>query len=106
MNFTRRDFARALGAGAVASAVAPAARTQEQPANAPHSKLGYCIVGLGRISLGHFMPACRMSQKSQVVALVSGHRDKAEKTAAEYNVPVKNIYSYANYDEIAENRDI
>jgi predicted dehydrogenase len=106
MNFTRRDFARALGAGAAASSLASLARTQDQQASAPHAKLGYCIVGLGRISLNHFMPACRMSQKSQVVALVSGHRDKAEKTAAEYNVPIKNIYSYANYDEIAENRDI
>jgi predicted dehydrogenase len=52
------------------------------------------------------MPACKMSQHSQVVALVSGHRDKAEKTAAEYNVPAKNIYSYGNYDDIAGNKDI
>lgn len=106
-NLTRRDFARTLGAGAALSSVAPLVRAQnEPPPAAPGKKIGYCIVGLGRISLGHFMPACKQSQNSQVVALVSGHRDKAEKTAAEYNVPLKNIYSYANYDEIAENHDI
>ncbi len=56
--------------------------------------------------MNHFMPACKMSQRSQVTALVSGHRDKAEKMAAQYNVPVKNIYSYSNYNEIADNKEI
>lgn len=106
MNFTRRDFARTLGASAALSSVPALTGMQAQPPNPAPRKLGYCIVGLGRISLGHFMPACRMSQKSQVVALVSGHREKAEKTAAEYNVPTKNIYSYHDYDEIASNPDI
>jgi predicted dehydrogenase len=104
MNFTRRDFARTLAAAAALSSSPARARTPNQPP--PARKFGYCIVGLGRISLDHFMPACRASQNSQVTALVSGHRDKAEKTAAEYNVPLKNIYSYQNYDEIANNPDI
>ncbi len=66
----------------------------------------YCIVGLGRISLQHFMPACKLSQHGQVTAFVSGHRDKADKYAAEYGVPAKNIYDYTNFDEIAKNSDI
>jgi predicted dehydrogenase len=41
-----------------------------------------------------------------VTGLVSGHRDKAEKAAAEYNVPAKNIYNYDNFDEILDNKDI
>jgi predicted dehydrogenase len=106
MSFTRRDFARALGTAAALSSLPSLSKSQDQSPNAAGQKLGYCIVGLGRISLDHFMPACTQSQKSQVVALVSGHRDKAEKTAAQYNVPAKNIYSYQNYDEIADNRDI
>src|ERR1700760_1850670 len=104
MSFTRRDFASALGAGMALSRIASAVPRGWQTDSG--RKIGYCIVGLGRISLGHFMPACRMSQRSQVVAIVSGHRDKAEKTAAEYNVPAKNIYSYANYDDIAGNKEI
>jgi predicted dehydrogenase len=60
-------------------------------------------VGLGRISMQHFMPACKMSERSQVTALVSGHRDKADKMAAEYGVPAGSIYSYENYDQIARN---
>ncbi len=104
MKLTRREFSRTVGALAALPAFRLAARAQEQPN--PGRKLGYCIVGLGRISMDHFMPACRMSQQSQVTALVSGHREKAEKMAAEYNVPAQNIYSYHNYDEIGENKDI
>jgi predicted dehydrogenase len=102
MPITRRALTHNLLAGAALSPFAPlVAQGQGGP-----KKVRYCIAGLGRISLGHFMPACKMSQKAEVVALVSGHREKAEKYAAEYNVPVKNIYSYSNYDEIANNKDI
>jgi predicted dehydrogenase len=103
MHITRRTFAQGLTAvGAFSSLPGLGAR----PANNARRMLGYCIVGLGRISMGHFMPACNLSQKSRVTALVSGHRDKADKMAAQYNVPAKNIYSYENYDEIAANPDI
>ena len=54
----------------------------------------------------HFMPACKDSQHSQVTALVSGHREKADKQAALYGVPAKNIYSYENFDEIRNNSEI
>jgi len=106
MNLTRREFTRAIGVSAAASSLTPAARIPTQSAGTPQPKVGYCIVGLGRISMDHFMPACRISQRSQVTALVSGHREKAEKMAAQYNVPSKNIYSYENYNQIADNKDI
>jgi len=100
MTLTRREFSRltALGAGA-----------QLLPrisGFAQDRKVGYCIVGLGRISMHHFMPAVKMSTKSRVTALVSGHRDKAERMAAEYSVPSSSIYSYENYDAIAKNPEI
>ena len=100
MNLNRREFAKALAGMAALSSLSSAQSEDRQ------RKIGYCIVGLGRISMQHFMPACKMSKGSQVTALVSGHRDKAEKMAAEYNVPAKNIFSYDNYDEIADNKDI
>jgi predicted dehydrogenase len=100
MNWTRRQFNRvaALGAGV---GLVSGARAQLST-----RKLGYCVVGLGRISMQHFMPATRMSQYARVTAIVSGHRDKAERMAAEYEVPSKNIYSYDNYNGIAGNPEI
>ena len=103
MKLTRREFGGALSA-ATLPLIGSSARAAGQPSAG--RKLGYCIVGLGRISMDHFMPACQMSQHSQVTALVSGHREKAEKMAAQYNVPAKNIYNYQNYDEIRRNSDI
>ena len=76
---------------------------QEEPKK---KSIGYCIVGLGRISQNHFMPGCLQSKKSRVVALVSGHLDKAQKEAAKYKVPSSSIYSYEDYDKIAANKDI
>jgi len=97
MNLTRREFSRlvALGAGA--------GLLSRIPTVAEDRKIGYCIVGLGRISMEHFMPAVKNSSKSRVTAVVSGHRDKAGRMAAEYGVPVGSIYNYENYDEIAKN---
>lgn len=97
MNLTRREFSRlvALGAGA--------GLLSRIPAIAEDRKIGYCIVGLGRISMEHFMPAVKNSSKSRVTAVVSGHRDKAGRMAAEYGIPVGSIYNYENYDEIAKN---
>ncbi|MBV8807147.1 MAG: Gfo/Idh/MocA family oxidoreductase [Acidobacteriaceae bacterium] len=103
MKITRRTFAHGLTASA---AFATLPRIGSGQATHVDRMLGYCIVGLGRISMGHFMPACKISQKSRVTALVSGHRDKADKMAAQYNVPVKSIYGYENFDEIATNPDI
>ena len=104
MKTTRREFSRLAGTGL--TVLGASSRVPVLGQTNSSRKIGYCIVGLGRISLQHFMPACKMSQFSQVTALVSGHRDKADKTAAEYNVPSKNIYNYESYDEIASNKDI
>jgi predicted dehydrogenase len=71
----------------------------------PEQSMGYCIVGLGRIA-GHYLAGMKTSKHSRVAALVSGHREKAEKIAAENNVPSSNIYSYENYDAIAGNKSI
>jgi len=96
MNFTRRDFGAALG-GAWMSSL---------PARAQDKKIGYAIIGLGRISMQHFMPGVKNSASCRIAGLVSGHRDKAERMAAQYGVPATSIYDYQNMDRIADNKDI
>src|ERR1035438_10119744 len=98
MKLTRRDFAK-LSALSLAARFAPNLHAET---SAPR-KTGYCVIGLGRIA-GHFMPAVRSTTTtSQITGLVSGHRDKAERIAAEYGVPASSIYNYENFDEIAHN---
>jgi len=98
MNSTRREFTWLIGAGIASESLPAFARPGER-------RVGYCIVGLGRIA-SHFMPAIVASHKAKITGLVSGHRDKAERIASQYGVPTTAIYNYQNYDEIAHNADI
>ncbi len=47
--------------------------------------------------------ASLLTTNSAITGLVSGHRDKADKIAAQYSVPSNSIYNYENFDEIAQN---
>jgi predicted dehydrogenase len=98
MTLTRREFGK-LAATAAAAGMLPQAKAEEKP-------IGWCIVALGRISMQHFMPGMLQSKTGRIVALVSGHRPKAEQQAAQYGVPDSAIYDYENYDRIAENKSI
>ena len=100
MKTTRREFSRLVAISAGAQLLSSI------PALGEDRTIGYCIVGLGRISMQHFMPAVKMSKKARVTALVSGHREKADRMAAEYGVASRNIYNYENYDQIVKNTDI
>ena len=100
MNLNRREFSWLAGASLVSHAL-PKLNAQTEG-----RRIGYCIVGLGRISMDHFMPGVKQSSQSRITALVSGHPDKARKQAALYGVPEKSIYTYENFDEIRNNKEI
>ncbi len=72
----------------------------------PGKKLGWAIVALGRLSINQILPAFAKCEKSKVVALVSGHPDKAHIMAERCGVNPKNIYNYQNYDSIKDNPEI
>jgi predicted dehydrogenase len=93
----RREFVQVLAASGVLAPLMTAQTGQ---------KLRYCPVGLGRISLNHFMPGTKLSSFAQITAVATGHREKGLKAAAEYNFPEKSIYSYETFDEISNNKDI
>ncbi len=103
MSASRRDFLKF--AGAASAGLSLGGRRAAAQAEAGR-KVGYCIVGLGRVSMNQFMPGTQISQHSRLVALVSGSREKAEKQAEKYGIPRKNIYDYAAFDRIADNPDI
>src|SRR6201992_2447909 len=95
---TRREFNRLAIAGAASQVVLPLLAQ-----SGGDKKIGYCIIGLGRISMDHFMPGALASKNSRITGLVSGHRDKALAQAKKYGVPESSIYSYENMDEIKNN---
>jgi len=104
MSCTRREFAK-LGALGLAAGFAPTLPAQTPETQTAERKTGYAIIGLGRIA-SHFMPGIRATTNSKVAALVSGHRPKALRIAAEYSVPESSIYSYEDFDSIASNKSV
>lgn len=85
----------------------PLAPPDEQPPNLklpeiPPKKIGWAIVGLGRLALGQIMPAFGQCDLSEPTALVSGHPDKANTVAGAYGVSKDAIYNYDNYQQIVD----
>ncbi|MGH9847560.1 MAG: Gfo/Idh/MocA family protein, partial [Blastocatellia bacterium] len=105
---TRRGFLRqGLAASGVAAGIAAATSGQQlQVPDPPGRKLGWAIVGLGRLAINQILPAFAKCEKSKVTAFVTGSREKGEKLAARYGVNLKNIYNYQNYDTLRDNPDV
>jgi len=108
---SRRNFLKKGGSSAaiagLAGNIAPSSFAQQlQVPDPPGKKLGWAIVGLGRLSIYQILPAFAKCEKSKVVAFVTGHRDKGEKLAARYGVNTKNIYNYQNYEALRDNPEV
>ena len=126
---SRRGFLRGAGAALAAGGLAPLAAAQKPnqpdavtlspihalseapektpgPFEAQPQRVGYAIVGLGRLSLNQILPAFGKSKYSKPVALVSGDRDKAHKIAAQYGIRENAIYDYTTYDQLAQNPEV
>src|SRR5947208_4153884 len=106
----RRSFIARVGQGVLAANIGgellkPASAQLRVP-DPPGKKLGWAIVGLGSLAINQILPAFAKCEKSKVVALVSGHPDKANKLALRYNVNPKNIYNYQNYDTLKDNPEV
>ncbi|WP_419730878.1 Gfo/Idh/MocA family protein [Lichenicola sp.] len=89
----------------------PLHQASEQNGEAPNpmppgKRLGVAVVGLGALALENIIPGFGEAKSVRLTALVSGEPDKARIVAAQYGVPEKNLYSYADFDRIRDNPDI
>src|SRR5580698_6065310 len=109
---SRRGFLSKVGQGIAAANVAAAiglplrAQSPQDAPEPPGKKAGYAIVGLGNLAIHQILPAFCGCEKSKVVALVSGHPEKAAALAARYGVNPKAIYNYQNYDTLRDNPEV
>jgi len=106
---TRRRFLERAGQGLAAASALGSMATRafgQQVPEPPGRKVGWAVVGLGSLAINQILPAFAKCEKSKVVALVSGHPDKAAKLAARYGVSPKAIYNYQNYDTLKDNPEV
>ncbi|MDR5798386.1 Gfo/Idh/MocA family oxidoreductase [Caballeronia sp. LZ008] len=69
----------------------------------PDARIGYAIVGLGRLSLNQILPALAQCKYSKVAALVSGDREKARRVARQYGIADADIHDYQDFERLADN---
>ncbi|HYQ92999.1 MAG TPA: Gfo/Idh/MocA family oxidoreductase, partial [Candidatus Competibacteraceae bacterium] len=72
----------------------------------PEQRVGFALVGLGKLAIGELLPAFGECKKARLTALVSGSPDKAKTLAAQYGVPESHLYNYQTYDRLADNPDV
>ncbi|MDB6074571.1 MAG: gfo/Idh/MocA family oxidoreductase [Verrucomicrobiaceae bacterium] len=89
----------------------PLAPPDKQPPNlklpqVPKRKVGYAVVGLGELSLEQVLPAFGACHLSKPAALVSGHPDKARQVADAFQISQDAIYSYEDYDRLANDKRV
>ncbi|MBA1244156.1 Gfo/Idh/MocA family protein [Pseudomonas japonica] len=72
----------------------------------PDQRVGFAIVGLGRLALEEILPAFGKSLKARPVALVSGSPEKLQTVAAQYGIKPQACYSYEDFDRIRDNPDV
>jgi len=112
-DLSRRRFLQTASGALMAAPLATAATgtaTAQVPnvklPEVPGKKLGWALVGLGNLSINQLMPAFAKCQQSKLVGFVSGRPEKAKQLAHVYGVDPKNIYTYDNYDSLANNPEI
>ncbi len=67
----------------------------------PSERVGFAVVGLGRLALEEIIPAFAQCKKAKLTALVSGSPDKAAAVAKEHGID--SIYDYKTYDRLRDN---
>lgn len=99
---TRRKFLGRLAAGTVGVALG-----EKVFANitVPKKKdrLGVALVGLGYYSTDILAPSLQLTSKCYLAGVVSGTPSKIPAWQKRYEIPDANVYSYENFDTIANN---
>jgi len=102
---SRRDFIRGLSITTAGLALAPRYIAGLLAQNKGR-RLGIAMLGLGNYATNQLAPALLETKLCQLAAVVTGHPEKGEKWASQYNLKKENVYSYENFDRIADNRDV
>lgn len=72
----------------------------------PDQRIGYAVVGIGKLSAQELLPAFRGSRLSKLVALVSDERDKGLEFALAHGLDEGDVYSYDGFERLAEREDV
>ena len=72
----------------------------------PDSRVGYAVVGVGKLTARELLPAFRNSRFSRLAVLVSDERDKALEFAEAHGLEESDVYDYDNFGRLNERDDV
>ena len=75
----------------------------EKPPLPPGERVGFAVVGLGRLSLEAILPALAMSKLCRLAAVMTGDKDKGRRVALQYGAPAEAVYGYDEWDALGRN---
>jgi predicted dehydrogenase len=73
---------------------------------APKDRVGFAVIGLGRLALEQIIPAFNGCKHARLAALVSGSPEKAKTVATQYGIGENAVYGYEDIARLADNPDV
>ncbi len=68
----------------------------------PDQRVGFAVIGLGRLTLGQILPAFGACRRAKPIALVTGTPDKGRAVAAQYGIAERSVFGYGEIARLAE----
>jgi predicted dehydrogenase len=78
----------------------------ELPPLTPERRVGFAIVGLGRLSLEAILPALAACKLCRLAAVMTGDKEKGRRVLRQYGAPADAVYAYDEWDKLAQNDDV
>jgi glucose-fructose oxidoreductase len=108
MQLTRRHLLSAMSGAGIASVMPGCAPVQSRKPLAPGRKdsIGVALVGLGYYASELLAPALQLTRHCHLAGIVTGSPNKIPAWQQRHGIPDRNIYSYDDFDRIADNPEI
>ena len=71
--------------------------------DAPDQRIGFAVMGLGRLALENILPAFAASKHARLTALISGDPDKMRVIARQYGIASESCYAYEDVAKLRTN---
>src|ERR1700761_7161175 len=78
----------------------------EAPPLPPEKRVGFAVVGLGRLALEEIIPAFAMCKLAKLTALMTGDLAKGIRVAEQYGVSADAVFGYDDWKGLAARKDV
>src|ERR1700761_8501240 len=78
----------------------------EAPPLPPEQRVGFAVVGLGRLALEEIIPAFAMCKLARLTALMTGDLAKGKRVAEQYGISPDAVFGYDDWKGLAARKDV